>query len=196
MDWREYSHCVKADAFRISGSYSFLSVAKLLLLGESYKYIFWFRTAALFRSKFILKVTFFPLCYLVLRHYKYRFGISIPLSTKIGVGFYVGHFGGIVINGACKIGDNFNISQGVTLGSISFGDKKGCPTIGNDVYIGPGAKVIGSAAIGDGVAIGANAVVTGDVVSGATVAGVPARILSMKGSKGYVNRTNYPPQKK
>ena len=118
------------------------------------------------------------------RHY----GIQIPWGTHIGKGFYIGHFGTIVVNGGAVIGDNVNISQGVTIGQTNRGKRKGVPVIGNGVYIGPGAKVIGKVTIGNNVAIGANAVVTEDVPDNACVAGVPAKIVSMNGAEGYVNR--------
>ena len=86
------------------------------------------------------------------------------------------------------IGDNVNISQGVTIGQTNRGKRKGVPVIGNGVYIGPGAKVIGKVTIGNNVAIGANAVVTEDVPDNACVAGVPAKIVSMNGAEGYVGR--------
>lgn len=123
-----------------------------------------------------------------LRHYQFKYGIQIPWHTKIGKGFYIGHFGGIVVNGGTVIGKNCNISQGVTIGQANRGPRKGCAIIGDNVYIGPGAKIVGHVNIGNNVAIGANAVVTKDVPDNAVVAGVPARIISMEGSVGYINR--------
>jgi len=67
------------------------------------------------------------------------------------------------------------------------GSKKGTPIIGDNVYIGPGAKIIGNVNIGNDVAIGANAVVTKDLPPFAVAVGVPARVISLKGSEGYVN---------
>lgn len=121
-------------------------------------------------------------------HYKFKFGIMIPFNTQIGKGFYIGHFCCIVVNPATIIGKNVNISQGVTIGAVNRGDNKGIATIGDGVYIGPGAKIIGAVTIGNNVAIGANAVVTHNVPDNAVVAGVPAKILSMNGADGYVNR--------
>ncbi|MGE5865508.1 MAG: serine O-acetyltransferase, partial [Rhizobacter sp.] len=106
-------------------------------------------------------------------------------------GFYIGHFGGIVVNGESVIGKNCNISQGVTLGQANRGRNKGCPIVGDNVYIGPGAKLVGAVRIGDNVAIGANAVVTRDVPDNAVVVGIPARVISHEGSAGYVNNTDY-----
>ena len=130
---------------------------------------------------------------LALHHYAIRYGIDISRDTRIGSGFYIGHFGGIFVNAGVVIGDNCNISQGVTLGQLNRGPKAGCPVIGNNVYIAPGAKVLGRVYIGDYAAIGANAVVVNDVAANTSVGGIPARPLSDLGSGGYVNRTDYPP---
>ena len=86
-----------------------------------------------------------------------------------------------------KIGKNCNISPGVNIGKANRGKNKGYPTIGDNVYIGPGAKIIGAVKIGNNVAIGANTVVTKDIPDNACIGGVPARILSMEGAEGYVN---------
>jgi serine O-acetyltransferase len=130
---------------------------------------------------------------LALHHYSIRYGIDISRDARIGSGFYIGHFGGIFVNADVVIGDNCNISQGVTLGRQNRGEREGCPTIGNNVYIAPGAKIIGRVTVGSYAAVGANAVVVSDVTPGTTVGGVPARPISSSGSDGYVNRTDYPP---
>ncbi len=92
-----------------------------------------------------------------------KWGISLSRSTEIGEGFYIGHYGGIFIAGDVKIGKNVNISQDVTIGLSGKGNKKGCPVIGDNVYIAPGAKLFGKIYIGNNVKIGANAVVYKDV---------------------------------
>jgi serine O-acetyltransferase len=129
----------------------------------------------------------------LLRHYSIRFGIDISPDACIGSGFYIGHFGGIVVNRDVVIGDNCNLSHRVTLGQLNRGERAGCPVIGSNVYIAPGAVVIGRIHVGDHAAIGANAVVISDVATHTTVGGVPAREISSSGSEGYVNRTDYPP---
>lgn len=113
-------------------------------------------------------------------------GINIQASCEIGPGLYIGHYGTIFIHGDVKMGKFCNISQENTLGIAGRGDKRGVPEIGDFVYIGPGAKIIGQVKVGNHVAIGANAVVTRDVPDGAVVAGVPARVLSYKTSKDFV----------
>jgi serine O-acetyltransferase len=89
------------------------------------------------------------------------------------------------------IGRNCNISPGVILGKGNRGKNRGYPTLGDNVYIGPGAKIVGGVKIGNNVAIGANCVVTKDIPDGSVVVGVPGRVISQKGSEGYVNRTDY-----
>jgi serine O-acetyltransferase len=114
-------------------------------------------------------------------------GIDISLHSDVGPGFYIGHYGGIVVGAHIIIGRNCNISQGVTLGITNRGKRAGVPTLGDNVYIAPGAKIIGNITIGDRAAIGANAVVVCDVPATAVVVGVPARVISFKGSDGYIN---------
>jgi serine O-acetyltransferase len=103
-------------------------------------------------------------------------GISVPASAEIGRGFYIGHFGGIILHSDVKMGENCSIGPGVLIGTRGLGNK-GVPRIGHNVYIGVGAKVLGDITIGDDVRIGANAVVVRSVPAGATAVGIPAKIL-------------------
>jgi len=113
-------------------------------------------------------------------------GIDIPIEADIGEGFYIGHYGGIIIHPASVIGRNCNISQGVTIGAGGRGDQRGVPTIGDRVYIGPGAMIFGSITVGNNVAVGANAVVNSSVPDDAVVGGIPAQILSTAGSQNFI----------
>lgn len=151
------------------------------------RFSYWMRLCKSLQGKKVY-LPYYALALNRFNHYQYRFGISIPFNTKIGKGFYIGHFGCIVVSPFATIGKNVNISQGVTIGATNRGDKAGVATIGDGVYIGPGAKIIGAIHVGNNVAIGANAVVTHDVPDNAVVAGVPARIISMNGAESYVNR--------
>ena len=103
-------------------------------------------------------------------------GISIPNSAQIGKGFYVGHFSCIILHSNVIMGENCSIGPGVLIGARGLGSK-GTPVIGNNVYIGAGAKVLGGIKIGNNVKIGANAVVVKDAPDGATVVGIPGRIV-------------------
>lgn len=113
-------------------------------------------------------------------------GISIPASVKIGHSFYIGHFGGIILNANSKIGNNCNISQGVTIGVSGQGEKRGVPIIGNNVYIGANSVIAGKIEISDNVLIGACSLVNTNVEENAVMLGVPAVKVSNKGSKGYL----------
>jgi serine O-acetyltransferase len=103
-------------------------------------------------------------------------GISISSDAKIGKGLYVGHFGGIFINKSVEMGENCNIGQGVTVGTLGVG-KQGSPIIGSNVYIGTGAKILGDITIGSNVKIGANAVVVKNIPDNATAVGIPAKVV-------------------
>ena len=182
----ELRACIKDDAFRYGAS-SWLQRVKLYLTIIGFRYSVWRRMDCFLRErKWCLPLH--VLTFLRLQHIDHNSGIQIPAATQIGNGFYIGHHGTIVVNGGAVIGRNVNISQGVTLGQANRGEHKGVPTIGDNVYIGSGAKIVGAVKVGNNVAICANAVVTHDVLDNACVAGVPARIISMDGSVGYVNR--------
>lgn len=113
-------------------------------------------------------------------------GMEIPNRAEIGKGIFIPHAGGIYIHCDVKIGDYCDLSQEVTIGVGGRGEKRGCPQIGDRVYIAPGAKLFGSIKIGNDVAIGANAVVTKDLPDNAVAVGIPAQVISYKGSKDFI----------
>jgi serine O-acetyltransferase len=100
-------------------------------------------------------------------------GIELPCEVDVGRNFIIDHFGGIVISGYAKFGDNCRIRNGVVVG-LRRVDEPCAPVIGNNVDIGAGAKVLGSIKVGNNVVIGANAVVIHDVPDDCIAAGVPA----------------------
>lgn len=110
-------------------------------------------------------------------------GIEIHPGAKIGHGLFIDHGMGVVIGETSIIGDNVLLYQGVTLGGTGLEKGKRHPTIGNNVVIGTGAKVLGNIIIGDNSYIGANAVVIKDVPANSTVVGVPGRITKQEGKK-------------
>jgi serine O-acetyltransferase len=113
-------------------------------------------------------------------------GISIPYSVKIGHSFYIGHFGGIIINSNAIIGNNCNISQGVTIGVSGLGINRGTPILGNNIYIGANAVLAGKINIGNNVLVGACTMVNRSFPDDSVLVGVPALVVSQKGSKGYI----------
>ena len=129
----------------------------------------------------------FYIFFIWLRRIKYKYGIDISYRTKIAKGLYIGHCGGIVIHGDAEIGENCNLSQGMTIGILNRGKNAGIPKIGDRVFIGPGAVILGGVTIGNDVLIGANAVVNFDVPDNAVVAAPISQVISQKGSADYVN---------
>ena len=117
-------------------------------------------------------------------------GIEIHPGAKIGKNLFIDHGMGVVIGETSEIGTNVTIYHAVTLGGISPSvdsekqkHEKRHPTIGNDVVVGSGAQIIGPVKVGDGSRIAANAVVVNDVPEGATMVGVPAKMIKT-GNKG------------
>ena len=191
MTFKEYTYLVSSSLFRYTRRKDLLTLMKLLVIGEGFKYIFWMRSCAFVYSNPILKLIFFLPCRLMLRHYQYRLGIGISYKTKIGPGFYIGHYSGIFIHDDAVVGKNCNINQGVTIGKKNGGAKAGSPYIGNEVYIAPGAKIIGNIKLEDGVCVGSNTVVTINCPKNSILVGAPARIISDKSSKDYINNIDY-----
>ena len=104
-------------------------------------------------------------------------GIEIHPGARIGRRFFIDHGLGIVIGETAEIGDDVTIYQGVTLGGTSWNKGKRHPTLADGVVVGAGAKVLGPFTVGAGAKVGSNAVVTKEVPPGATVVGIPGRII-------------------
>lgn len=149
------------------------------------KYILTFRKASLSSNKFI---SIF---------YKYRLWklsrkthIQISAKTQIGRGMYIGHLGRIIINPNTIIGDNVNLSTGVTIGQQSRGKKKGVPIIGNNVWIGTNAVIVGGIKVGNDVLIAPNAYVNNDIPDHSVVIGNPSVVhMSEYATENYIQNT-------
>ena len=116
-----------------------------------------------------------------------KYGMEIPYTVELGRGFYIGHRGNIIINAGVKFGDNVNISQGVTIGYSNGGKAKGTPQIGNNVFIGANAVVVGGIKIGDDVVIAPNTFVNFDVPDHSVVVSARATIHHKENAtKDYV----------
>jgi len=114
-------------------------------------------------------------------------GIEIHPGAKIGKRFFIDHGMGVVIGETTEIGDDVIIYHQVTLGGVSTKKGKRHPTIGNNVVIGAGAKILGPIKIGNNVKIGANSVVIKDVPDNSTVVGIPGKIVLKKGVRSKVD---------
>lgn len=145
------------------------SKIEVLLLYQSIHVLIFYRIAnRLYRFKL------FFLARLISQLGRFFTGIEIHPGAKIGKGLFIDHGMGVVIGETAEIGDNVTIYHGVTLGGTGKEKGKRHPTVGNNVIIGCGAKVLGPINIGDGAKIGANAVVLKDVPQGKTAVGIPA----------------------
>ena len=111
---------------------------------------------------------------------KRKTGIEIHPGAKIGKGLFIDHGMGVVIGETAIVGDNVTMYHGVTLGGTGKEKGKRHPTIGDNVFIGSGAKLLGNIKIGNNVKIGANAVVLKDVPDNVTIVGIPAKIVKLK----------------
>ena len=114
-------------------------------------------------------------------------GVTISDRAKIGEGLFIAHLGNIVVGHSTVIGNYCSLHQGVTFGGSWTDGEWGNPKVGNNLYISAGAVVAGKILVGDNVAIGANAVVIKDVSSNVSVGGVPAKVISEKGSHGMIH---------
>ncbi len=115
-------------------------------------------------------------------------GIEIHPGAEIGRRFFIDHGMGVVIGETAVVGDDCTLYHGVTLGGTSWQKGKRHPTLGNDVVVGAGAKVLGPIHIGQGARIGSNAVVVKPVPAGGTVIGVPGRVIERAGDAASVRR--------
>lgn len=191
MRLAELKQLIRSDLYRYDGAAGFAAGFRHFRKTPGFHYSFGLRLCAYLKAHPVFRLGVYHLASWRLEKLTIRYGISIPVATRIGQGLYIGHFGGIFVNGDVVIGNNCNLSQGVTIGQTNRGEKRGTPVIGHNVYIGPGAKVIGGIRVGDHAAIGANCVVTKDVPEKGVVAGVPGRVISKDGSTGYVEFTDY-----
>ena len=112
-----------------------------------------------------------------------KYGIEIHPAAQIGNGVFIDHGMGVVIGETAIVGDNCTIYQGVTLGGTGKDKGKRHPTLGNNVLVGCGAKLLGNFSVGDNAKIAANAVVLSDVPENCTCVGIPARIVRRNNEK-------------
>ena len=110
--------------------------------------------------------------------------VTLPINVEVGPGLLIAHTGYIVVNSQAKIGSNCTLTHGITIGHGGGGSegRMGCPSIGDRVYIGPGAILLGPIVVGDDALIGPGSVVTKSVPTRGVVAGNPAKLLSRRGS--------------
>ena len=171
---------IKSDLYRYGGLTK-LSKGKRI---AGFRYMYYLRKASQHKKMSILGIYY----RLIIRKLSFKFGFQIPVTTSIGEGFYIGHFGTIVINGKAKIGKNCNIAHSVTIGQANRGKLKGYPTIGDKVWIGTGSVIVGNIKIGNNVLIAPNSFVNIDIPDNSLVIGNPAKVINKENpTEGYIN---------
>ncbi len=150
------------------------SAIEILLLYPGIKAVRMYR-----RAHWFFEHKCFFLARLVSQRAARKTGIEIHPGAKIGKGLFIDHGTGVVIGETAEIGDNCTIYQGVTLGGTGKDHGKRHPTLGNNVMVGAGAKVLGPFKVGDNARIAAGAVVLEEVPENSTAVGVPARVVKM-----------------
>lgn len=142
----------------------------------------------------LFKRRWYTLARIISQISRFMTGIEIHPGARIGQRLFIDHGMGVVIGETCEIGDDVVIYQGVTLGGTGKEKGKRHPTIGNNVVIGSGAKVLGSFAIGDNCNIGSNAVVLRPVPPNSTVVGNPGKVVKQNGERvrDRLDHTNLP----
>lgn len=178
---KDYKHYIKVEINNYKNSYPDLTLElkRIIKFQKIYRKLEYYnncKKSPLFKP---IKIYLF---------YKYdklsiKYGFHIPINT-IEEGLCIIHTGPIYINKNVKIGKYLRIHPMTTIGK-NIGKNQDSPTIGNNVWIGPGSKIYGNISIGNNVVIGTNSVVTKSFPSNLTIAGIPAKIINHKGYKNY-----------
>ena len=176
---------IYSDLYRYTGRNDRSAYYIQNFLNSAFKYTVAYRKANYYFSnnKFLYVIYRYKLLKL-----SEKYGYQIQYSTKIGKGLYLGHRGTVVINGNAILGNNINIATGVTIGQENRGKRVGVPTIGNDVWIGSNAVIVGNINIGNNVLIAPNSFINFDIPDNCVVLGNPGKIIlnKMDATVGYI----------
>lgn len=180
---KKYKELIMTDLYRVYGNKKNIFLQKLKSkFSPTRRYMMLHRKAHFCKNPYLQKILKIRLQFM-----QYKTYLQIPMKTEIGKGFYIEHFGRVIINAKAVIGDNVNIATGVVIGSISRGNKKGEPVIGNEVWIGANSVIVGKIKIGNNVLIAPNAYVNFDVPDNSIVIGNPGVIhYSEEATKEYI----------
>lgn len=174
------------DLYRWTGKVDIKTLAKWIFIPK-YRIVYLKRKCEIHREQHKIRFMLFRLLY---EHFMIKYGVDIAAKTVIGPGFVVRHTGGIAINGNAVIGKDVEILQGVTIGCERRGEREGNPIIGNSVWIGSNATVVGNILVEDNVLIAPGAFVNFNVPKNSIVIGNPGRIIPKEGAvEGYVVNT-------
>lgn len=187
MEFKHFKYLIYTDFFRYTGKQLTLQLFLKYMLknggNHGFKYQFFMRYCSFLKTKRqFMYVLILKIFNRKLNKLQYKYGIEIPYTTEIKEGLFLPHFGNITVHSNAVIGKNCTILQGVTIGNDLFKSRDQVARIGDNVTLGSGAKIIGPCIIGDNVTVGANSVVTKNVPKDVVVAGIPAKIVSIKRS--------------
>ena len=179
---------LRADVYRYRAQTGLRAFVSAYLSEPGFRFTYYLRKVA-FYSKRKKTWGIFGYIYnrIMLNHYRFRYGFDISPITNIGPGFYLGHFGGILISPYASIGSNVNITKGATIGAASIGPRAGAPTLEDCVWVGAHAIIVGKVTIGREAFIAPGAYVNFDVPAKGVVIGNPGRLVSTTGLTGYIN---------
>ena len=174
----------KKDLYRWYGEAG-ESLKDRILRPNEIKYVYWLRKAQEAQNR-ITRI----FAKLKLDNLSRKTNIQISPSTVIGEGFYIGHCGRVIVNPQAVLGKNVNIGTGVTIGQENRGERKGVPTLGDNVWIGTNSVIVGNITIGNDVLIAPLTFVNFDIPDHSIVVGNPAKIIQREcATEGYINRT-------
>ena len=142
-------------------------------------------------SHFFYKKKFFFIARLISQLSRFFTGIEIHPGATIGKGLFIDHGMGVVIGETAEVGDDVTLYHGVTLGGTGKDKGKRHPTLGNNVIVGAGAKILGPILIGNNAKVGANAVVVKNVPEGATAIGIPAKNIVRRANAAVIEIENF-----
>lgn len=179
---------LRADLYRYRGKADMRAFISAYLHEPGFRFTYYLRKVAFYRTK-KRSIGIFGYIYnrIRLNRYRFKYGFEISPSASIGNGFYLGHFGGVVISPSAILGDNVNVNQGVTIGVTNRGSHAGAPTLEDRVWVGANAIIVGKVTIGREALIAPGAYVNFDVPPHSVVLGNPGKVVSGTGSEGYVN---------
>lgn len=173
----------KYDIYRYYGKYK-ENIEEIIKRPNRLKYIILYRRINNTKNKILKNIYKYKLLRLSKKTH-----IQIPVSTRIGRGFYIGHDGPVIINPSVIIGNNVNVHAGVVIGQENRGPRKGTPIIGSEVWIGSNAVIVGNINIGNDVLIAPLSYVNFDVPDHSIVIGNPGKIIKKdNATDGYINR--------
>jgi serine O-acetyltransferase len=175
---------IRCDLHRKCGRHDTVFLLQSIIKDPAFRYTYLMRKTSAYHKRHPLGM----LWRVLWKRCSARYGMQISPETSIGKGFSLIHWGPMVISHVAVIGDYCTLSQGVTIGLSTRGDKRGAPKLGSRVWVGPGAVLVGDIRIGDNVLVAPNAYVNFDVPDNSIVIGNPGRVIeSDSATEGYID---------